>query len=183
MTRFVDRTLRGPVLRNFRAAPNVSFGSAEGPRVDHLWPGRIRSKQPEGLLMIHRRTFALAGLGGALLAIPLISAALAATQTPFSSDAFQKAQAAGKPILIAVHADWCPTCKAQTPIINELAAQPKFKELTIFRVDFDSQKADVKRFGAQMQSTLIVFKGSKETGRSVGDTKRDSLAALLDKAI
>jgi thioredoxin-like negative regulator of GroEL len=133
--------------------------------------------------MIQRRTFALAALGAALLAIPLISAAWAATQTPFSSAAFQKAQAEGKPILIAVHADWCATCKAQTPIINELTAQPTFKDLAIFRVDFDSQKEDVRRFGAQAQSTLIVFKGARETGRSVGDTKRESLAALLDKAI
>ena len=40
-------------------------------------------------------------------------------------------------------------------------------------IDFDSQKDLVNRFGARMQSTLITFKGDKEEGRSVGDTKRD----------
>jgi thioredoxin 1 len=34
-----------------------------------------------------------------------------------------------------------------------------------------------------MQSTLITFKDGKETGRSVGDTDRASIANLLDKAI
>jgi hypothetical protein len=60
-------------------------------------------------------------------------------------------------------------------------AEPKFKDLVYFVVDFDSQKDAVKTFGARMQSTLIAFKGATETGRSVGDTGRDSIAALLDK--
>jgi hypothetical protein len=34
-----------------------------------------------------------------------------------------------------------------------------------------------------MQSTLIVFRGSEERGRSTGDTNRESIAALLGKAI
>ena len=52
----------------------------------------------------------------------------------------------------------------------------------VFRVDFDSQKDAVKRFGARMQSTLITFKDGKETGRSVGDTDPASIAALVAKA-
>jgi hypothetical protein len=34
-----------------------------------------------------------------------------------------------------------------------------------------------------MQSTLITFKGEQEVGRSVGDTRRGSIEALLDKAL
>jgi hypothetical protein len=34
-----------------------------------------------------------------------------------------------------------------------------------------------------MQSTLIIFKGDKEEGRSVGDTNRDSIYALVGKSI
>jgi thiol-disulfide isomerase/thioredoxin len=82
-----------------------------------------------------------------------------------------------------IHADWCPTCKAQGPILDKLTADPKFKDLKVFRVDFDTMKPVVKQFGAQMQSTLIVFKGSAEKGRSVGDTKQSSIAALLDKGL
>jgi hypothetical protein len=55
-------------------------------------------------------------------------------------------------------------------------AEPKFKNLIYFVVDFDSQKDAVNFFGAQMQSTLIAFKGEHETGRSVGDTDRSSIA-------
>ena len=106
-----------------------------------------------------------------------------AASTAYSDTAFQAAQASGVPILVEVHASWCPTCKAQAPIIDQLTSQDKFKDMKILRIDFDSQKAEVRKFGAQMQSTLIVFKGKSEVGRSVGDTKRDSIAALLDKAL
>jgi hypothetical protein len=34
-----------------------------------------------------------------------------------------------------------------------------------------------------MQSTLISFKGSKEVGRSTGDTNASSIEALLDKSV
>jgi thioredoxin-like negative regulator of GroEL len=89
----------------------------------------------------------------------------------------------GAPILVEIHADWCPTCKAQNPILDRLTSNAKFKDLKIFRVDFDAMKPVVKQFGAQMQSTLIVFKGTAEQGRSVGDTKEASIEALLDKSL
>lgn len=125
--------------------------------------------------------------GGAMLAAAMaatgLSSAFANATVPFSEDAFKAAQASGSPILVEIHADWCPTCKAQQPILDKLTAEPKFKDLKIFRVDFDTMKPAVKQFGAQMQSTLIVFKGGTEQGRSVGDTKQASIAALLDKSL
>lgn len=127
------------------------------------------------------KALSIALFAAAFAAAGLIHAALAST--PYSESAFKSAQAAGAPILVEIHAGWCPTCRAQAPIIEALAAEPKFKKLKIFRVDFDSQKSDVQKFGAKMQSTLIVYKGNSEVGRSVGDTKRDSIAALLNKGL
>jgi thiol-disulfide isomerase/thioredoxin len=113
----------------------------------------------------------------------LVSAASAAERSDFTQDAFDAAQKAGKPILVEIHATWCPICKAQAPILADLEKEPRFKDLAVFHVDFDDQKDVVKRFGARIQSTLITFKGESETGRSVGDTNRETLAALLAKAL
>jgi thioredoxin len=113
----------------------------------------------------------------------LVAPAYATETKAFDPASFDGAQKAGKPILVAIHASWCPTCKAQKPILSDLMAEPKFKDLIYFVVDFDTQKDAVKFFDAQMQSTLIAFKGTTETGRSVGDTERSSIAALLNKML
>ena len=109
--------------------------------------------------------------------------ALAAETVPYTSAAFDAAQKAGKSILVEIHAPWCPTCKAQAPILAEIESGADYRNLLVIHVDFDLQKDAVQRFGARMQSTLITFKGGEETGRSVGDTNRDFIAQLLAKAI
>ena len=134
-------------------------------------------------MILTRRLFNGAIIAAALAMASLFSPVSAKSAIPFTDQAFKAAQASGSPILIEIHADWCPTCKAQQPILDKLTSEPKFKDLKIFRVDFDSMKPQVKAFGAQMQSTLIVFKGTTEQGRSVGDTREDSIAALLDKSL
>lgn len=102
---------------------------------------------------------------------------------PFSDPSFEAAQRAGRPILVAVSAPWCPICRAQKPILAKLAAEPRFKDLVIYGIDFDSQKDLLRRFDARMQSTLIAFKGTTETGRSVGETQPEWIEGLLDKTL
>lgn len=130
--------------------------------------------------MVSRRTLLIAA---AALGTTALAPAYGASQKAFDAKAFADAQKAGRPILVAIHASWCPTCKAQTPILSDLMADPKFKNLEYFVIDFDSQKEIVGRFNARMQSTLIAFKGDKEQARSVGDTDRASIAALLNKTL
>lgn len=130
--------------------------------------------------MISRRSLVLAACA---MSLAPLAASAADDVRPFSPAEFGAAQQAGKPILVEIHAGWCPTCKAQAPIVAELRKEPKFKDLVVFRVDFDSQKEVVRQFGARQQSTLIAFRGGAEAGRSVGDTSKSSIGALLAKAI
>jgi hypothetical protein len=53
----------------------------------------------------------------------------------------------------------------------------------VLNIDFDSQKALLRTLRVNQQSTLIVYKGTHELGRSTGDTNPASLEALLAKAI
>ena len=130
--------------------------------------------------MISRRLVLAAAC---LVAILPSTGAFSFESQPFTPQAFETAQQSGNQILVEIHAPWCPICKAQGPILSDLLADAKRKDMKVFRIDFDSQKADVRKLRAQSQSTLIVFKGTSEVGRSVGDTNRKSVAALLDKAI
>lgn len=132
---------------------------------------------------MHRRHFI--ALAIAVSAVPLVSpsAASAAERAIFSTASFEAAQQRGARILVDISASWCPTCKAQKPIVDKLAEQPSNKDLVIFAVDFDSQQSVVRQLRAQSQSTLIAFRGKAETARSVGDTDPDSIAALVQSTL
>jgi thioredoxin 1 len=121
-------------------------------------------------------------VGGSLAIVLAPAIALGAVPQPFDAKAFSAAQAAGKPILVQIDASWCPICAKQRPILAELEKTPEFSELVIFNVDFDSQKELVRQFGASMQSTLIVFHGAAEKGRSTGETDPGRIKTLLEKS-
>lgn len=118
----------------------------------------------------------------ALLAATLhFGSAFAAMEVPFEQAAFAKAQQEGKPILVDITASWCPTCAAQKPILDKLAAEPQFKDLIIFKLDYTTQRDAVRAMDARSQSTLVAFRGTVERARSVGDTDPDSIRALVEK--
>jgi thiol-disulfide isomerase/thioredoxin len=112
-----------------------------------------------------------------------IANAYTAQHLPYEAGAFQSALQTGKPILVHVTAPWCRQCNAQKPIVAEFGQRPEFKDLTIFNVDFDTQKEALHRLNVQKQSTLVVFKGKLEVARAVGITSREEIDALMKKAL
>ena len=120
----------------------------------------------------------------AILALSsLASLAMAGETLPFSQQKFDQLTHEGKPVMLDITAPWCPTCKAQKPIVEGLMQQPAYKDLTILAIDFDTAKPTLKKFKVGMQSTLVAFKGDKEVGRSTGDTTQAGLEALFAKTV
>ena len=128
--------------------------------------------------MLTRRSLAVT-----LLALPVALALPALAAPKFTPAALADAQKAGKSVLVEVSAPWCPTCKAQKAAFAEIDKTGRFNSIVRFEVDFDTQKDDLRTLRADRQSTLIVFKGDKEVGRVVGETKREAIEALLAKAL
>jgi thioredoxin 1 len=108
--------------------------------------------------------------------------AMAAGQ-PFEQSRFDALQRAGRPILVWIHADWCPTCRAQDKALRQLLPRPDLQGLTVLKVDFDRQKPLVHAFHAIQQSTFILFKGGREVARSLGETRRGRILAFLKQAM
>ena len=118
------------------------------------------------------------GVVAAVAVLGLLSFSALARQ-PFDAPAFEQAQASGKTILVDVRASWCPVCKVQQPIIRRIEQDKP--GLVVYEVDFDRDKSVLKQLRVQSQSTLIVFKGTREVGRSTGDTDASRIRALVDK--
>lgn len=123
------------------------------------------------------KSFVFAALGAFAL---LASAAFA---SPFSQAEFDKAVAAGKSVVVEFHADWCPTCKKQAPIVKEIAADPAYKNFVFLTADFDKEVELKKKHNVSKQSTFVVFKGGKEVARSTGQTAKADIAATFAKAM
>ena len=113
----------------------------------------------------------------ALFALTPASAAPGWAQ--YSASNFASAQKAGKTIVVDVHAKWCPTCRAQQPTLNELRADKRLKDVVFIKVDFDKDKAFLRANRVPRQSTILVFKGKRETARSIAETNRNRLRAVV----
>lgn len=129
-----------------------------------------------------------------MISKPLASAILIATLSlaptlaraldiqPYSAAAFSQAQAADKPVALHFHAPWCPTCRAQQKTLQALKSDASLA-LTVLVADYDTEKALKQGLKVNAQSTLVVFRGQKETSRVVGETTAPALRAALKSAL
>jgi thioredoxin 1 len=118
------------------------------------------------------------------LAVNLIAAsALAGEIKPYNEAAFSEAKAAGKTVLLDFHADWCPVCRKQGPLLGSLVQEDKLKDIAAFKVNYDDETALKKQLKVTSQSTLIVFKGEQLVSRAVGVTDKDKIRALIEKGL
>jgi len=104
-------------------------------------------------------------------------------EMPYDAAHYEAMHNAGQPFAVVFHADWCPTCRAQAPVLKELTQQPEFKGVTLFVANFDTEKVLERSLGVTQQSTIVVFRDGKETTRSTGQTQQANLSEILRQAI
>ena len=113
----------------------------------------------------------------------LISTSAFSAGIPITNSDLMDIEKKSKSAVITVHADWCPTCKSQDKILQNIMKDPAYKNVTFYQLDFDTQKDLLKSSKASSQSTIIIFKGGKEVARTTGDTKEEALSKLTKQAI
>jgi thiol-disulfide isomerase/thioredoxin len=123
-------------------------------------------------------------LFGMLIAAAFAVAAPAqAGESHFDGAQFQAIQQRNAPVILFVHAPWCPICRAQEKTVAKLLATPRYKGVTVLTIDFDTQKSLWSKFGVTSQSTLIAFHGRRETGRLSYDSDPAKITALFASAL
>ncbi len=98
---------------------------------------------------------------------------------PYSQEALQGAQTAGKPVALHFHADWCSTCRVQERAFRDLKDDPQLKGISLLVVDYDNERALKRSLKVRSQSVIVVFQGDRETARLGGETRPDRIKTAL----
>lgn len=101
---------------------------------------------------------------------------------PFTDARFAALQQQNALVLIDVAASWCPTCARQKRVLDAYRAARPNVPLHVLTVDFDAQKAAVRRFRAPRQSTLLLYRGDEQVWFSVAETRQEAIFAAIDEA-
>lgn len=100
-----------------------------------------------------------------------------AAMQPFDHQQYEAAMSDGKTVFLDFFASWCPTCRANKPVVEgEIVNHP---DVVGFRVDYDTAVELKKEHSVTSQSTYILLKNGEEIRRALGSLTNSSLARLL----
>ncbi len=83
-------------------------------------------------------------------------------------------------VLVDFWATWCPPCRIQGPIIEELAAELSHKA-SISKLDVDDYSNIASRFGVRNIPTLLIFKDGEVVERFVGVQQKETLKLAINQ--
>ncbi len=88
-----------------------------------------------------------------------------------------------KPVLIDFHALWCGPCKAQSPILKEVAGEVDGK-VRIIKIDVDKNPTIAQKYQVRGVPTLALFKDGQVVWKQAGlQTKQQILNVIREKAV
>lgn len=82
-----------------------------------------------------------------------------------------------KPVVADFNADWCGPCQMLKPIIEQLAEERDYAKFVSINVDDQSDIA--ADYGISSIPCIIVFRGGKESARSVGLKPKTEIAKMI----
>lgn len=98
------------------------------------------------------------------------------------ADFEQNVLQADKPVLVDFWAAWCNPCQMIAPVVEQLAEEYK-DQMSVAKLDVDTNQRTAMTYGVQSIPTLIIFKDGKELKRLVGFLPKDRLAGEVKRAI
>ena len=108
-------------------------------------------------------------------------------KTTFDKKLFEKAQSEGKVVIVSSWIKYCTSCASQMKVLNKAKNNGKLLDIKFENIEYFSfdvtNKEIAKLFNVKFQTTLLIFKNSKEVYRSLGETTEDLIYQALKKAV
>jgi thioredoxin 1 len=82
------------------------------------------------------------------------------------------------PVLIDFFAEWCGPCKAQSPILKEIASEMGEK-VKVIKIDVDKNPELASKYRIQGVPTLMVFKNGQQIFRQSGMMTKPQIYNIL----
>lgn len=101
----------------------------------------------------------------------------------YQAEKFQELLAKGSSVVVHVHADWCPVCKKQTPILNSLAKDNKYSKVYFIKVNYDTDLDFLRKYWINHQAAVLVFKGDHVISNTTGVTNAERLTNIVKDAL
>lgn len=115
----------------------------------------------------------------ALLAFTTVSFAEFIT---FDKSKFEALVKSNAPVVVHTHEWWCPTCRVQANVLEDLQKNPRFSKVAMLRARPGDDREALAPLKVTSRSVVIVFAGGKEIGRLDWVTDAAQIRALLEKA-
>lgn len=100
----------------------------------------------------------------------------------FNEEGLKKAMQQPGVLLVDFWASWCGPCRMIAPVIEELAAEYD-GEVTVGKVDVDSESNLAMEFGVMSIPNVVILKDGREVDRKVGAMPKSAYAEALDNAL
>ena len=116
-----------------------------------------------------------------------ISANSMGKETTFNQDLFNRALSNGKVVVVSSWIKYCSSCASQMKVLNKAKKEGKLSDIEFSNIEyfvFDVTNKEIANlFDIQYQTTLLIFKGSKEVYRSIGETTEDLIYEAIKASI
>ncbi|MFH8038807.1 MAG: thioredoxin [Candidatus Aenigmatarchaeota archaeon] len=84
-----------------------------------------------------------------------------------------------KMVIVDIYADWCPPCKALSPIIEEVSKE--YKDVKFVKINVDENREIAHLYDVQSIPTLLYFQNGNLVNRTVGALPKAKIKEIIEK--